>query len=175
MAKQADMSLEDKMKWKFEYNDIKTMIFSCCCTTCGVRTPSGDEGGMLSCNEICTCICYKAAANCAVDLHYTLCKCGSDQTCLAVKYSGGPSPGLCTPTCLCVEVAASGQVCCCFNCAGGYACGKPEIAVEQQCNCCIFSQVCMLPPGGPRHNNPFTLGCLTKWFKGAPGGKVGPK
>eukprot|EP00035_Acanthoeca_spectabilis_P007776 m.142745 g.142745 ORF g.142745 m.142745 type:complete len:179 (+) comp14080_c0_seq5:65-601(+) len=176
MAAQIDMSLEDRMKWKFEYSDISPMIYSCCCTTCGVRKPSDAEGGLISINQICTCICLKSAGNCAVDLHYTCCHINTDIHYLAVKYDQGKhgkSPGQCTDSCLCAEAALAGQVCCCFNCGGGYACGKPEIALENQCNLLCLSSVCMLPPGGPRHNNPFTLGCLTKWFKGAPGGKVG--
>mmetsp|Transcript_3216 Transcript_3216/g.7849 ORF Transcript_3216/g.7849 Transcript_3216/m.7849 type:complete len:196 (-) Transcript_3216:189-776(-) len=171
MAKILEMDLEERMDWKFEYADIDPMLLSCICYTCGVRKPSEDEGGWLSVNQMVQCFCLKGACNAAVDLeniHYTLIRVDATQQCIDLKYSGEESPGQCTDTCLCLDLAFGGQVCFCINCAVASACGKVDGMVEQACNFFCLSYVCMAPMGDKPHNNPLTCGLCTKYFVGEP-------
>mmetsp|Transcript_148310 Transcript_148310/g.210641 ORF Transcript_148310/g.210641 Transcript_148310/m.210641 type:complete len:206 (+) Transcript_148310:46-663(+) len=171
MAKILNMTLEERMDWKFTYADIDPMLFSCICCTCGIRKPTEEEGGWLSINKMLQCFCLKAGANLAIDIdniHYTLWRCEATGQLLDLKYEGEESPGQCTETFLCLDMSWAGQVCFCINCAAAGACGKVDGNIEQACNTFCFSYVCMLPVGTEPHNNPLTCGLCTKYFEGEP-------
>eukprot|EP00037_Helgoeca_nana_P002632 m.35029 g.35029 ORF g.35029 m.35029 type:complete len:200 (+) comp12735_c0_seq1:90-689(+) len=171
MAKILELTLEERMDWKFTYDEIDPMLVSCICCTCGVRKPSEEEGGWLSVNQMQQCFCLKAAANAAIDLenlHKTLLRLDLAYQCVDLEYTGEDTPGQCSPTFLCCDGSSGARVCFCVNCGASGACGKVDGNIEQACNCFCLSYVCMLPMGTEPHNNPMTCGLCTKYFVGEP-------
>eukprot|EP00041_Stephanoeca_diplocostata_P005575 m.64372 g.64372 ORF g.64372 m.64372 type:complete len:187 (+) comp15877_c0_seq1:71-631(+) len=167
-------TLYERLEWKFEYSDIAFMVYACCCDVCGIRSPTSDEGGPLSCRTSSTCICCRGGEACAIEPRPMCCEVQQESRCINAAYDGELTPAQCGESCLCCDGVYAFR-CCLGGGSSAFACGKPDAGlprgcIQQSAHCCCFSRSCMFVPGQEPHNLPLVIGCCNKYFVG-PSGK----